>query len=176
MANNNKHRGWLALINSINSPLRLFALFALIVEAFLTAAAALTDKLSMWAPVVLLGILIVCVFIILMTGKSHVLYPPRKRVTVKIIFPIKSRDVSLNVEECWLVIRDETGRKKARVHPNCTRGIGLWTFQLPEDIINTDSARLELVDRTGRRWTVEPFPPYETEVKARRMRRNEYGF
>lgn len=174
MANNNKHSGRFALINSISSPLRLFALFALIVEAFLTTAAALTEKISMWAPVVLLGILIVCVFIILMT-KPHVLYPPRKRVTVKIVFPIKSRDVSLNVEECWLVIRDETGRKKARVHPNCTQGHDLWTFQLPEDIIDTDSARLELVDRTGRRWRVEPFPPYETEVKARRMRRNEYG-
>ena len=89
-----------------------------------------------------------------------------KRMTVKLEFPIQPIDVDLDIKQCVLEIRDEKGHEKPRITPNITWGHGGWTFQLPEDIIDTDSVRLELVEHNQRKWKVKPFPPYETDKKV----------
>lgn len=171
MDDNTKFSAWTSVINSVKTPLGFFALLALILDAILLGGAALTTRVPMLAPVILLGILIACVFAIVLI-KPYALYHPKdwpmreKRMTVKLIFPIEPIEVDLDAEKCILEIRDEEGHKKPQVTPNLTLGHGGWSFQLPDDVLDTDSVRLELVEYNEGKWKVRPFPPFETTVEV----------
>ena len=171
MANKSKFNGWTAVLNSVKTPLGFFALLALIVDGVLIASATATDKVSVWVPVGILGFLIVCVFAIILV-KPLALYHPKdwpaqkKTVTVNLIFPIESIQVDLDINQCALEVRDQEGRRKHMGTPNLTFGHGGWSFRLIEKVEPFDSVRLELIERNGRKWRVNPFAPYETEAKV----------
>jgi hypothetical protein len=125
----------------------------------------------MWAPIGLLGLLIVCVSAIVLID-PRALYHPKdwppvqeKPVMVILIFPIEAIQVDLDVEQCTLEVRDETGHRKPIRAPTLAFGPGGWYFQL-KDVEPSDSVRLELIEHNGRKWRIKPFAPYETTVKA----------
>ena len=171
MPKNAKFNGWTSVLSSVKTPLGFFALLALILDGILLATGALTAKVSMWAPIGLLGLLIVCVFAIVLM-KPHALYHPtdwpvqEKAVTVNLLFPIAAIDVDLHVEQCVLEVRDRAGNRKHRGTPNLIFGHGGWAFQLIEEVESSDSVRLELTEHNARKWRVNPFAPYETEQKV----------
>jgi hypothetical protein len=179
MAENTKLSGWPAIINAVQTPLGFFTVVALILDAVLLGASLATARVTMWAPIVLLGLLIVGVFVIAWF-RPLALYHPRdwpkkgKGVTVKLLFfdeevktpnPIEPINVDLDVQQCGLMIKDERGRRKSKATPNLIWSQGGWTLRLPEDIVDTDGVYLELVERSGRVWEPKPFTPYETQVR-----------
>lgn len=165
MANNTKFNGWTSVLNSVKTPLGFFALVLLVLDGIILATAPLT-QIPVLAPVGVLGVLVAGVFAIVWK-KPLVLYHPKdwpKAVTVNLLFPIEAIQVDLDVKQCILEIRDREGREKPKVTPNLKWDRGGWTFQLPEDVVDTDSVRLELVEHNGRKWKVKPFPPYGIDV------------
>ena len=174
MAQEAETKDWTALVNSVKTPLGFFALLALILASILTGAAALTDKISVWAPLGLLGALFAAVTLIALF-KPLVLYHPsdwpvtHKPVTVCVLFPADSADVDLDIEKCLLEVRDKLGQSKQKNIPNLVFGHGGWVFQVAETVEPTDSVRLELMEVNGRRWRVKPFPPYEARVQAAKL-------
>lgn len=171
MGNDTKFNAWTLVINSVKTPLGFFTLLALILDAALLGAASATDRVPMWAPFLLLGLLIACVFSIVII-KPHALYHPSdwptmgKVISVNLIFPIDTISVDLDIEECILEVRDKVGQNKYEGTPNITFGHGGWSLKLMEDIEPSDSVRLELVEASQRKWRVNPFAPYEKEVKV----------
>lgn len=157
---------WSSVIAAVRTPLGLFALIALVISASLTAAATLTDEVSIWAPLALLGLVVVAVFVIVL-AKPDALYHPsaRRPLTVSVSFPVAPIDVELDSDHCTVTIRDQQGRPKPEVGSNLTFGHGGWVLRL-EGLDQTDSVRLELVEYNGRSWRVNPFSPYETSVNA----------
>lgn len=172
---NNKFTGWTSVLNSVRTPLGFFALLALILDGILLGTAAVTAAVPMWAPLLLLGFLIACVFTIVLI-KPHALYHPRewpaheKTAMVNLLFPIEPIEVDLDVEQCIVEVRDKEGHRKYRGTPNLTFGHGGWTFQLMENVDSSDSVRLELMEHNGRKWRVNPFSPYETNQRALQIR------
>ena len=170
MADNNKFGGWTSVINSVKTPLGFFALIALILDAVLLGTSALTSKIQMWAPLALLGFLIVGVFVIVMF-KPLVLYHPsewpvEKRMKAYLLFPTEAIKVNLEVRDCRLYARDKNGCEKPAVTPNLVFDHGAWSFLLPANIDDTDSVRLELTEKGNRKWNTKPFTPYDTNVEA----------
>jgi len=177
MSDDTRISGWQVIIGSVKTPLGFFTLISLILDAILLGGSVLTDKLPMWMPISILGLLVVCVFVI-MYKKPMALYPPeywetKKRMNVKLLFhprnleePMEAIDVDLNVIECELKVRDEQNQARSMPVPKLTLGHGGWTFQLPEDVVDTDSIRLELIEHNSKKWKVISFPPYETNVRA----------
>lgn len=173
MANNDtgKYGEWASLINSVKTPLGFLTLIALILDGILLGIAAFTDKLSLWAPLVFLGLLVAGVFAIIWK-KPLVLYHPsdwpvqKKNMIINMLFPIDAYKVNLNIQRCTFEVRDLGGKSKRTGTPNLTFGNGGWSFQLTEDVEPYDSVRLELVEHSGQRWRVNPFSPYEKEVKV----------
>jgi hypothetical protein len=169
---NNNNRNWVPIINAVQGPLSFFALSALILDAIFLDISALTDRISLWAPFIVFVILLLFVFIITMT-KPRALYNPRdlpseKFVTIKVLFPdhLKPIDVDIDGDKCQLLIRDKHSRPKSERNLSLLLGSGGWYFRLLEEVENSDSVRLEIVERNGRRWEVKPFDPYETVVQA----------
>lgn len=154
--------GWTSVINAVKTPLGFFVLIALISDGILSVAIA-TGKISVWAPIGVLVLLIACVFVI--SWKKPWALVPRKVITVNLDFPIEPIQVELNVNQCLFKVRDMRGKTKRTGTPNLIFGNGGWSFQLTEDIESSDSVHLELVENK-RRWRVNPFLPYETTVKA----------
>lgn len=169
MANNSKYSDWTSALNAVKTPLGFFAMVALIIDGALLVTAALTDKVSMLAPVGLLGFLIVCVFAIVWK-KPYALYHPKdwpqRTLRVNLLFPIEDIDIDLDVEHCFLEVRNKEGVVKRRITPNLTFGHGGWTVQLSEDVETYDSVRMEFIENNGQKWKVNPFALYETEQKV----------
>jgi len=117
MSDDTRISDWQLIIGSVKTPLGFFTLIALILDAIFMGGSVLTDKLPMWMPILLLGLLVVCVFVI-MYNKPMALYPPeywetKKRMNVKLLFhprnlpkPIEPINVDLNVEQCELKVID----------------------------------------------------------------------
>jgi hypothetical protein len=181
MADNGNSNNRTSVINSVKTPLGFFTLLALILDAVLLGESVLTARIPLWAPIALLGFLIVCVFAIVMI-KPLALYHPsdwpvsEKRMKAKLKFPVQPIEVDLFIEGCILMIRDQNGRMKPEVTPNLVFDHGGWSVLLPKDVVETDSVQLTLIEgekdtETGkvkvrRQWKVKPFPPYQTDVEA----------
>lgn len=157
---------WSSVIAAVRTPLGLFALIALVISVGLTAVATVRDEVSIWAPLAILGLVVVAVFIIVLV-KPDALYDPsaRRPLVVSVSFPVAPIDVELDSDHCKVTIRDQRGRPRPRVGSNFTFGQGGWVLRL-EGLDQTDSVRLELVEFNGRTWRVNPFSPYETSVSA----------
>ncbi len=173
---NNKFNGWVKVISAVKTPLGFFTLIVLSLDGILITAATFTDKVSMLAPIGLLGMVIVLIFVIILK-KPHAL-GDWKAITVNLRFyepdphnsgklmeanPIK---IDLEVTQCELIVCDEKAHVKHSGVPPLTFGHGGWTFQLVEDIGPSDSVSLELIECNGRRWKVRPFLPYGTDQRA----------
>lgn len=168
MVNNTQFSGWTPVLNSVKTPLGFFTLLALILDAILVGTAARIEEVTIWAPIGLLGLLLVGVFVIVLYKPLALYHPsdwPKTPLTVNLVFPIEPIEVDLNIEQCVLEVRDKEGRRKHSRTPNLTLGYGGWSFQL-EDIEPSDSIRLELIEHNGQEWRVNPFAPYETEAKV----------
>lgn len=162
-----KSKGWALILNSVRTPLGFFTLIALILDGFLLVIAASTE-ITTWPPLVLLWFLVACVFAIVWK-KPYALYHPKdlpqKAIRIILLFPIKNATkVELEVEKCFVDIRDKNGKKKPRITPNLVLGQGGWNFELTEEVEPSDSVSLELTERSGRKWRVNPFMPYERTV------------
>lgn len=175
----NKFNGWVSIINAVKTPLGFFTLIILSLDGILIAAATFTNEISIFAPLGLLGIVIVLMFVIVWK-KPYILQDSRdwQAITVNLRFfepdphnsellleadPIK---VDLEVKRCELIVCDIRGHVKHSGIPPLTFGHGGWTFQLAEDIEPTDSVSLELIECSGRTWKVRPFLPYGTDQRA----------
>lgn len=171
MASNTQPAAWSAVISSVRTPLGFFALLALVLDTVLVGATAVTNKISMWAPIGLLFVLIIGVFAIVLM-KPYALYHPKdwpatgKPITVALIFQVEALQVDLDVSKCILEVRTQEGRKRFRGAPNLIFGPGGWVCKLAGNLDSSDSVRLELVEINGRRWKVNPFAPYEIEKRV----------
>ena len=172
----NQHRSenWTTVINSVRTPLGLFTLLALILDGVLIAVSASTAKISIWAPILLLALLILCLTIIVLINPKALFHPrdwPLERhVKVILRFPqgINPINIDLMSDNCTLEIRDLHGRKKLITKPELRIGQDVW-YLLLADVEPTDSVRLELVDSNNQRWKILPFDPFETRVDARHI-------
>ena len=90
-------------------------------------------------------------------------------VTVTLVFPAEPIEVDLDIDQCVLEVRSRDGQMKPRVTPNLTWGHGGWYFQLPANIQLSDSVRLKLVERDGKKWIVKPFNPFHTKREVIRL-------
>ncbi len=167
-----RSQGWGSVVNAVRTPLGLFALLALVVDASLVFVASSSERLSLWAPVCLLGFLILCVFAVVMVKPTALYHPsdwpqPSSTITVALVFPEEYLDIGLLAEHSLLEIRNEEGRVKLSREPNLTFGPGGWVVKLTGAVASLDSVRLELVDETGRRWRADPFAPFERTVQLR---------
>ena len=167
MADDEKNSGgWLRIIGSVKTPLGFFTLAALILDAILTLMAQFSG-LSILAPLAVLLILIVCVFVIVMK-RPEALYPPgdwpaaKHRVRVNLSFPIEAINVDLDIQRCALEILDANGKAKYAGPPNLRFGPGGWSMELSESVEPGDAVAMELVERGGRKWRVLRFAPYES--------------
>lgn len=172
VGSSNRQGNWTSIINAVQTPLGFFTLFALILDGILIAVAATTDKISLWVPLIILALLLLCVTAIAMI-KPKVFYHPRdwpadRVVVVKVVFPeIQPIDVDIDENNCYLVVRNRRGKFRRAL--NLVLGQGGWQCELP-DINPSDAVRLEIAEASGRRWQVRPFDPYETVVTASRWR------
>lgn len=171
---NNSHKGRVAILEAVKTPLGFFTLVALILDGLLIATTSQTETISMWAPIGLLAFLIIAVTIIALVRPTGFYKPTRQKIQVNIVFPIRPIradlhapiSIDLDIDKCTYEIRDVQGRKKPSGRPNITFGTGGWSFQLDKSISESDSVRLHLVGRDGRRWRVNPFDPFVTEQTA----------
>jgi hypothetical protein len=182
VTNNNKFSNWALIISAVRTPLGFFTLAMLILDGVLMITATSTEKISLLAPVVLLGFVIVFVFLIVWFKPELLHYAgDRQIIRVNVLFPKPDSSilkkysevdlvrVSLNAEQCLLEIRSKQGQIKYRgTPPNLALGYGsgVWTLELLEDIEPGDFVRLELVEHDGQRWRVDQFVPLSIEQKA----------
>jgi hypothetical protein len=123
----------------------------------------------MWAPLVLLGLVVVLVFVIVI-WKPLSLYDPKdwpQRREAKLVFPGLEAPPDFDVSKCTLTRRDIDGREKPKVIPNLTLDQGAWVFPLPADVEDTDSVLVELFDKGNGKWKAGPFQPFETIVETK---------
>ncbi len=168
MSSDNKVSDWKLIIEAVKTPLGFFTFVVLVLDGILVITAASTDRISMLAPLVLLGLVIVLVFVIVWIKPEILQF---KAITVTLTFcepchdkpaelqKVKPIEVGLDITECVLEIRDEKGNVKHSRTPNLTFGPGGWAFRLTEYVGPNDNIRLELVERNGRKWEVRPFYP-----------------
>ncbi len=164
-----KFSDWVLILNSVKTPLGFFALVALIIDGILLVTATLTDKVSILAPLGLLGLLIVCVSLIIFKNPNALSQLQKKPVTVNLLFPDLSIDEFNRLEllECLLEIRDEDGLHTYK--PNLTQGLGkAMTFQLTEDVGSNASAILRIAESepNGRKWKTQYFNPYNINLES----------
>lgn len=162
-------RDWVRLIDSVKTPLSFFTLIALILEGVLIGTAALTNKVSILAP---LGLLLLTLLIVaIITIKNPLAFyhpkewPVEKPLTVNLMFDLPNEEVmNLKFETCTVTVHDDKSGAKVS-NPILTLGgfsqdgKQAWTLKLRD--VNTDSsASLEMVDDKGRKWEVSPFYLY----------------
>jgi hypothetical protein len=122
-----------------------------------------------WMPAVLLALLVILVFTIVMI-KPLVLYhpsewPPARLVTISLVFPSGSVPSDFDERACKLEVRNREGRKRTSPPLQLVFGPGGWTMRLDENVVDSDSIRVELVDTDGNEWVVRPFAPYHKEIR-----------
>jgi hypothetical protein len=161
------------LINAIHTPLGFFVLIALILEVVLLPAATLSDNVSFLAPLILLGITVLGVFLTVHINPLALYLPKDWPVPLTLaIVPDGVNipaDVDFDVDQCKLIVRSEQGRRKRTLDVNLTRGYGGWSCQISRVTFGSgDSVSLELVDRDGWRWVGSPLAPFAREAHVRR--------
>lgn len=162
---------WSTVISSVKSPLGFVVLLALIINGLLVGASALTDRVPMWMPLMVLVLIIVMFFVTVWLRPMN-LYHPKDLVAsgvpeVKFRFPEGVDIVDLDEDKCTMTIKTHEGRKKVDGGtPHLVLGDGGWTLELPKDVEEGDSVRLMLVEYSGRKWRVYSFSPYEKTVTA----------
>lgn len=163
-------RDWSRLIDSVKTPLGFFTLFALILEGVLIGTAALTNKVSILAPLGLLLLTLLIVAIITIKNPLAFYHPkewPKKEkpLTINLMFDLPNEEVrNLKFEKCTVTVHDEKSGAKVSNTTLILGGLSqdgkqAWTLKLLDD--NSDSsASLEMVDDKGRKWEVSPFYLY----------------
>lgn len=174
MSNNTQSRDWTPVLNSVKTPLGFFTLLALILDGLLMAVATRVEEVTIWAPIGLLGLLLISVFIIVLRDPKALYHPDdwpkelidNKDLIVNLVFPVEPHKVQLNTDECVLEVRTKDRRTKYKGPPTIRFGHGGWSVKLTEDIEPSDTIYLELIEDDGREWRVNPIAPYETEAKV----------
>jgi hypothetical protein len=153
-----------SIIEAVKTPLGFFTFVALILDALLVGAGALTDRVLLWAA---LGVLVLLVLLVaaIVVFKPDALYGPAKRVTVNLVFP-DPIEVELDAANCLLEVSDNQNRVKLKCPPDLVWEPGGWTLRLG-DVDVSDGVRLDLVEHNARRWRVNRFAPYQKSVTAR---------
>ncbi len=155
----------IAILEAVKTPLGFFTLIALILDALLVAAGALTDRVFLWAALGVLVLLVALVAAIAML-RPDALYGPTKRVTVNLMFSDPAFQVDLDHEQSVIEVSDGANRVKLKSSPDLIFEQGGWIVRLG-DLEASDGVRLELVERNARRWRVNRFAPYQKSVEAR---------
>jgi hypothetical protein len=155
---------WVNLIRAVSSPLGMFVLLVLVLDAVLVAGAAATDRVPLWAPLGVL-VLVVVLFVVTLWWKADVLYGPSKSVLVKLVFPddVPAISIKLDKPRCAFEIEDGDGNIRAG-RAAVVWGYGGWTFRVPVSSRPSESVSLVLFERNGRQWEVQSFDPFETVV------------
>ena len=183
MADSTEYSAWTSIINSVRTPLGFFALVVLVLDAVLLGASATAAIVPMWAPVILLALLIAGVFAMVYLNPLALYHPsdwPRTRDVTLLFFEVTKEDwrekekkmpqplaaymVDLDAEQCKMVIRRKGHKETVGAH--VAPGASDWVVQLPADVIDTDRVDLELVERSGRKWRTAAFQVYGRQVLA----------
>lgn len=157
-------KGKVALASAVTTPLGMFVLLVLILDGILAVAAASSDRLPMWAPLAVL-VLVVLLFVATVWWKDSALYGPAKLVVVKISFPEDAPPPNLDLDQCVFEVRGADGRPRLRGAAGLKWGHGGWTFNTPLSVRASESVLMMLVERSGQKWEIRPFDPFETVVQ-----------
>jgi hypothetical protein len=157
-------QGRVSIIEAVTQPINLIVLILLIVDSLLLAAATITDRLPVTMAMGVFVLVLLMVFGIVIFAPDRL--RPQRTITVTLIFPGEQIPPPLDVSRCVMEIQDETFRPRPPVRPRLLRSPYGWYIELPRNIRDSDAISVELVDRSGRKWRLEPFPPFTLEKTA----------
>jgi hypothetical protein len=179
--NSNRSENWTTIINSVQTPLGLITLLALILDGSLIGISAFKGEVSLWAPISLLALLIIGVFAVVLINPKAFYHPrdwPPQEIPmpvndmslkVKVHFPAELRPLEFKFVQnsCLLEIHEREGTIKHHRTLDLIWGQDIWYFFIPMNTLSpNDYIYFDLVEYNGRKWTMT-FEPNEIEVKAR---------
>jgi hypothetical protein len=158
-----RYSDFAVVLRSVKTPLGFFTLIALLLDGIILAAAITTERVPLYWPLLVLGVVVVGMFA-LVWWRPHALYDPTElqTITVNLIFPDSEIPRDFDLDNCHFVVRGIDARKKYEGNPNLVPGPGGWSFTLSVPALSTDSVRIVLTDSLGRRWQTQNFRPYQT--------------
>jgi hypothetical protein len=178
MSNGTDLANFPSVIGAVKTPLGFLTLIALVLDTGMLGAAVITEGKAVpgWMPAGLLVLLLILIFAIVMINPLALYHPsewpPARSVTVSLIFPSESVPSDFNEVDSTLEVRDKQGHKRRSPPLQLVFGPGGWTMRLDENVVDSDSVRVELVDHDGNEWIVRPFAAYHTEVRPELKRYN----
>jgi len=149
---------WVKIIEAVKNPLGFFTLMALILNGIILGAATQSSGVPMEAAIGLFGLLIVCVFILVL--KNPGVLGGSRIITVSLDFPKPPFDVDPDSEKSFIEVQDNEGHVKYRAKAGITLGRGGWAVKMSRDIESTDNVRITIIETDGTQWKVHPFYPY----------------
>jgi hypothetical protein len=179
MADPGNQSVWAAIIKSIQSPLGLLALLALILYGILVSF-LVSGKQPNWELFSLLGILIIGILFMVYKNPKN-LYkskdwpnPPKNiSIILKSIYENPGdppTEINFDPEKCYLIFYNPNSkpvRKKANL--NLAKSSGRWSCSISEDIDQFGGISLDLTEKNGQRWELTKCNLYEKEENIKKI-------